>query len=386
MPGSRLIAPPASSDRWVIGAAVWALDRPWLLAMAIAVFAGYVARRVLVERQRHRRHATGARLVTIAPPPVVDRVGGAALWANLSGVLTPSRWRRLWFGTPHVVWQYAWTGRRLQISIWVPGTVAAGAVEAAVRAAWPGAATTTGPVDAPIPEAVASAVGGHLLPTEAEWLPVRTDHDTDPLRALVAAGSQLKPDEYAVVQVLARPAGPRRLRWARRAAGRLRTGGTAIPNPGKPLHAAIDLFLPGPARRSNGSIPVSRRDPGVERDVRAIVDKTAQPLWQTGIRYAVAKNGGRGASPAEGRVRNVAAAIAGSYAVYDGRNRLGCRANMSHPVAVLADRRLGAGFLTNTTELPRSPRFQPTSLYRGWTGPGPSRCRCRSPYPPAGAA
>ena len=103
----------------------------------------------------------------IAPPPQVDPDGAAALWANLAGTLTPSRRRRLLYGTPHVVWQYTWTGRQLPISVWVPGTVPAGAVEAAVRGAWPGATvTTTDAADPPIPQDVdcrdrwAPAAGG----------------------------------------------------------------------------------------------------------------------------------------------------------------------------------------------------------------------------------
>ncbi|KAB1932129.1 type VI secretion protein, partial [Micromonospora sp. ALFpr18c] len=204
-PGAGLISPPGAPARWVLHAADWAAGRPWLLGVAAALLVAYVAGRNLVDGWRHRRHADGARLVTVAPPPEVDPHSAAALWANLHGTLTPSRRRRLRYGSPHVVWQYTWTGRQLLISIWVPGSVPHGAVEAAVRAAWPGAACTTDDqAPPPIPLDVPAAVGGHLLPTAAEWLPFETDHDNDPLRALMSAGSQLKPDEYACVQVLAR--------------------------------------------------------------------------------------------------------------------------------------------------------------------------------------
>jgi hypothetical protein len=133
------------------------------------------------------------------------------VWANLAGILSPSTRRRLLYGTPHVVWQYTWVGRQLLISVWVPGTVPAGAVEAAVRGAWPGATVTTTDTDDPIPARVDAATGGHLLPVAAEWLPLRTDHDSEPLRALMAAGGQLRPGEYICVQVLARPASTRRV-------------------------------------------------------------------------------------------------------------------------------------------------------------------------------
>ncbi|PZG04392.1 type VI secretion protein, partial [Micromonospora craterilacus] len=134
-PGSTV--PESPVTRWILDTTDWALDRPWLLAVAAGLLLAWIAARHLVNLWRHRCHAADGRLVTIAPPPEVDEHGAAALWANLAGILTPSRRRRLLYGTPHVAWQYAWTGRHLLISIWVPGTVPQGAVEAAVRAAWP---------------------------------------------------------------------------------------------------------------------------------------------------------------------------------------------------------------------------------------------------------
>jgi hypothetical protein len=163
-------------------AATWAAHRPWLALLLPAGLVLYVAGRNMVASWRHRHHAVDARLVTVAPPPQVDPASAAALWANLAGILTPSRRRRLVYGNPHVVFQYVWSGRRLLISIWVPGTVPHGAVEAAVRGAWPGATVTTDqPAPDPIPDNVDAQTGGHLLPTAAEWLPLRTDHDADPL-------------------------------------------------------------------------------------------------------------------------------------------------------------------------------------------------------------
>ncbi|KKK06916.1 helicase HerA domain-containing protein [Micromonospora sp. HK10] len=376
-PGTGVIAPPNAPTRWVLDIAQWAVDRPWLLGVAAALLVVSVAGRNLLDGWRHRRHADGARLVTVAPPPEVDPHSATALWANLHGTLTPSRRRRLLYGSPHVVWQYTWTGRQLLISIWVPGTVPAGAVEAAVRAAWPGTACTTNPAAPPVPLDVPAAVGGHLLPTAAEWLPINTDHDNDPLRALMSAGSQLKPDEYACVQVLARPAARRRAARARRAAGRLRDGKTAVPaiNPAAPLLWLIEVFQTGSSARSRagsaGSAP--RRDPRVERDVRAILDKTAHPLWTIGIRYAIAKNNHRGGSRPQARLRGIADAVASSFAVYAGRNRLAHRARMAQPVAVLAARRLGAGFLASTPELAVL-----AALPRDLAVPGLDRARAKS--------
>jgi hypothetical protein len=352
------IPPPPAPTQWLEHAALWATHRPWLALLPPAGLVLYIAGRNVLVAWRHRRHATDARLVTIAAPPQVDPASAAAFWANLAGILTPSRHRRLLFGCPHVVFQYVWSGRRLLISIWVPGTVPQGAVEAAVRGAWPGATVTTEqPAPDPVPAEVHARTGGHLLPTAAEWLPLRTDHDADPLRALMAAGSQLHDGEYACVQILARPATPRRTNRARRAAGRLRDGKTVIPtiNPATPLLWLVEVFQPGTAtRRTSTPAASTRRDPGVERDVRAILDKMAHPLWETGIRYCVAAaNHREGSRPQalRNRIRGVADAVASSFAVYTARNRLTHRARMPHPIAVVAARRLGRGFLASTPEL-----------------------------------
>nr|WP_323374116.1 ATP-binding protein [Plantactinospora alkalitolerans] len=338
----------------MVDAAVWAAQRPWLAAVAAGLLAVWIAARNLVEIWRHRHHTDGPRLVTIAPPPEVDPHSASALWANLAGVLTPSRRQRLLYGAPHVVWQYTWSGRQLFISIWVPGTVPPGAVEAAVRAAWPGSATTTDEnPPPPIPLQAHRAAGGHLLPVYAEWLPLSTDHNTDPLRPLMSAGSQLKPGEFACVQILARPATPRRAARARRAAGRLRAGKTAVSaiNPAAPVLWLLDAFLPGSGGTGRTTSPAARRDPTVERDVRAILDKTTHPLWQTGIRYAVAITSRRAGADPRGRLRGIADTLASTFAIYSGRNRLTHRARMPTPVAVLAARRLGPGFLTSAPEL-----------------------------------
>ncbi|MCX4387318.1 type IV secretion system DNA-binding domain-containing protein [Micromonospora peucetia] len=353
-PGTSFVVPPTGPSRWILDSAAWTAQRPWLLAVAAAVLVSVVAGRNLLALWRHRRHADGARLVTIAPPPEVDPHSAAALWANLTGTLTPSRRKRWLYGSPHVVWQYTWTGRRLLITVWVPGTVPPGAIEAAVRAAWPGAACTTDDTPPPpMPVNVPTAVGGHLLPTAAEWLPLHTDHDNDPLRALMSAGSQLRSDEHACVQVLARPAAPRRALRARQSAARLRDGKTNIPtlNPAAPLLWLIEVFQTGSTRPRFGPAAGQRRNPAVERDVRAILDKTAHPLWETAVRYAVGKDSRRANNDQRPRLRGIADTLASSFAVYSGRNRLTHRTRMPHPAAVLAQRRLGTGFLTCTPEL-----------------------------------
>ena len=356
-------------------AAMWVVDRPWLAAVAIVGLVVSVAARIGVARWRHRQHADHAHVVTIAPPPDVDPAGARALWANLSGTLSPSWHRRLIYGTPHVVWEYRWIGRQLTINLWVPGSVPVAAVEAAIRGAWPGAATSRQPVASPIPADAPLVAGGQLLPAYADWLPFATDHDTDPLRAVVAAGTGLRDHEHACVQILARPAHPGRARRARNAATRIRDGGTATPgiDPGAPLRWLADALLT--SRTHTTSARPVRRSPTVERDIRAIVEKTAHPLWETGIRY-IAVNSRPGAqSPA--RVRATADALASAFAVYTGRNRLTHRVRLRHPATVLAARRLGAGFLTSTPELAAL-----AGLPHDLTVPGLERARAKTVAPP----
>ena len=225
------------------------------------------------------------------------------------------------------------------------------------------------PLDAPV------VAGGQLLPAYADWLPFATDHDTDPLRAVVAAGTGLRDHEHACVQILARPAHPRRVRRARNAATRLRDGHTATPrlDPGAPLRWLADALLTTRSRATSAR-PV-RRSPTVERDIRAIVEKTAHPLWETGIRY-VAVNSRPGAqSPA--RVRATADALASAFAVYTGRNRLTHRVRLRHPATAMAARRLGAGFLTSTPELAAL-----AGLPQDLTVPGLERARAKAVAPP----
>src|SRR5438045_2844454 len=73
VPGSGPGAiPPPEPTRWVLHAAAWAMHRPWLLGVAAAALVGWITARSLLDGWRQRRHATGARLVTIAPPPQVE--------------------------------------------------------------------------------------------------------------------------------------------------------------------------------------------------------------------------------------------------------------------------------------------------------------------------
>ncbi len=352
-------------SRWVLhtatGVVDWCTHRPWLLAVAALILAaGYATRLLLTARQRTRmcRHA---RLILVNPPPQVEPSGTTVAWATLAEILRPGWRRRLRDGRPHLAMEYRWSGRQLQIGVWLPGTVAAGPVLAAIRGAWPGvAAEVTDPTD-PLPSDAIS-VGGALAPVLPAWFPLATDHDGDPMRPLIQAAAGLGNHESACVQVLARPATNRQISRLRRGVQALRTGTPprTMLDPATWISGALDLTLDllGPARRptrpTTGRHPANLpgADPQRERDARAGVNKLADaPLWDVAVRYAVAHTG-RGGTPhtLAARLSSLAHGIASAYGVYAGRNRLR-RLRLHHPNRVLASRVLRRGFLLGCGEL-----------------------------------
>ncbi|MCW3819801.1 type IV secretion system DNA-binding domain-containing protein [Micromonospora sp. DR5-3] len=348
----------------------WLITRPWLGVIAAAAIVDAVVAHDQLLAWRHRRFAAGARWLTIAAPPEVTAEAAAAFWTTLMGVLTPSVWQQRVFGIPHVGWEYTWSGRALTIRVWVPATVPHGAVEAAVRAAWPAATMTTEDAAAPIPVQVGEQVGGAHWPQRPDGLPLRSDHDADPLRALLAAGAQVRDREYACVQILARPAPARRVRAARRAAattsnhGRPDMAARAVSGAARlaiePLLWLVDVFTPGSSRprsQTNATARVAERDPVATADARTIVDKAVRvPHFEIAVRFAVAAAPGKSAPDPErakqvrSRLVGLRHTIASAAAAYTGPNRLR-RMKMPQPVATLAGRRLRRGFLATVPEL-----------------------------------
>jgi hypothetical protein len=357
----------------------WIIARPWLGVGAAAVVVAVVFGRDQLAQWRHRRLAQDARLITVAAPPEVTAESAAMLWTTMTGVLTPSVWRRIVYGTPHVAWEYTWTGRALAIGIWVPGTIPPGAVEAAVRAAWPAATVTITEATAPIPETVADAVGGAHWPAQHDGLPWRTEHDADPLRPLFAAGAEVGNRERACVQILARPASARRVRAARKyaahsgstggrpdVAARFLSGATRLLADG--ITGLLQMLLPGPSpRRASGPEPRVTANPVATAAAKQVVEKAIRvPHFEIAIRFAVAADadsrhqgkGGDGARTVDPvrvkRIRDRLAGLAHTFgaasAVYTGPNRLR-RMKMPQPVATLAGRKLRHGFLATVPEL-----------------------------------
>jgi hypothetical protein len=111
-------------------------------AVAVLSFAlALCAARIVLRRLDARAGKQRARLVLVAAPPEVDAAGAVRLWQHLAQC-ERGAWRKFWFGQPHLVFEYAFTGPRLTVRIWVPGTVSVPMVRDAVSAAWPGAQTT----------------------------------------------------------------------------------------------------------------------------------------------------------------------------------------------------------------------------------------------------
>lgn len=365
-PGSPQTPPPEARlpgpSRWLIDTATtavqWFAHRPWLVAVAAGVALGVAAVRALIHRRRRQapnRHAT---CITIIPPPQVDPAGAAAFWGTVAEILHAGWRRRLREGRGHCAFEYRWSSRQLTIAVWVPGTLQTGPVQAAIRGAWPGTTLTIAEASPPLP-VNAPSVGGALVPTLAPWYPLRTDHDNDPMRTLIAAASTLRSAESACVQLLARPATARQIRRLRRGVQSLRTGtppGAAL-DPATWIRGAIDVVMDllGPRRRpaypGRSTLPANA-DPQRERDTRAGIDQLAGRQWEVAIRYAVAHANPRNSDPADLRPRLVTLAhtIASAFGQWSGRNRLR-RLSLTHPTAVLAARVLRRGFLLTTGEL-----------------------------------
>ena len=344
---------------------------------AASAAAAVIAGRAWLHARQHAVFARGARTITVLAPPQADPAGAETLWANLAGLMRPplARW---WHGQPHLGWEYTWTPDQMAISAWIPGTIPPGMIERAVEAAWPGAHTITAPASPPLP-AGCLATGGRLRLARPEVLPLKTDHGSDPLRALAAAGTGLAGTEQAIVQVLARPVTGSRLRRARRAIRRLRYG-----QPGRLPSRLLDAITPG--GHSSTRRAGSRSDPDLSDGLRAALTKAVGPQWETQIRYAVttttAAGGGRArrivTARARRRLRGQAHALASAFSLYAGRNWL-ARRHLRRPAARIADRRFRGGDLLSVAELACLARLPADASV-----PGLARAGARAvPPPPA---
>ncbi len=320
------------TDPGGIWSTVWGKGIGWLAAHALflalcalgAGGGGYMLRHRL-HLWRERRLAEGARCVEILAPPAVAPRGGEVLWAQLSGLLRPW-WRRITTGQPHLAFEYTWSHTGLHIRLWVPGTVPLGLVRRAVEAAWPGSHTR---VTEPVPLLPDGHIvtAGRLRPARPSVLPLRTDHPTDPLRALLQAATGMAEHESACVQILARPATAGALRRARRQARKLKAGHASWR---LPALAALLLHRPQPAA-------TGKQDPEHPAAVRQVAAKLSGSQWSCALTYAATCT--PKAQRAQDVARGRAHALASAFGLYADRNYL-ARFRLRHPEPHLHARRL----------------------------------------------
>ncbi|PSK89956.1 hypothetical protein CLV63_12460 [Murinocardiopsis flavida] len=313
---------------------------------------------------RHRVWAREARLVDILPPPESDLSGAEALWTHMLGLLRPA-WKRVLFGQPHVVWEYAMDTHGLHVRLWVPGPTPPGLVERAIEAAWPGAAATARPVP---PRDTTRAHGGQLRLARPDHFPIATGHDDDPSRALIGAAGSPGPREQILIQVAARPVTGRRLRRANQAASRLRQAHSA--------GGVFDALTPGGTRRSTSAMALR---PEVSGEIRAILAKSTAPRLETSVRYLITHpaDGAQGRERRRGRAH----AVAGSFAVFTGFNHYRRRW-----VPLVADRLAHARWLGRGDLLSAKELAVVAHLPVDETVPGLERAPARPTAPPPGIA
>ena len=307
------------------------------LPVLVAVVALLVVGRLVLAVTRRQR-STGAHLVTVAPGPEVEPVGGEALWNGLHGVLRRGGLAGMVSGRPHVGFEVGVEAGRLRFGVWVPAGVPASRVARVVEAAWPGAVTEVLDAAAPLPGGEGIAAG-ELRLARPEWFSLRVDHPIDPCRLLLAALSGLGSGDAGLVQVLARPAARRRYRRCRSAAVAFRTSRSR-----SRLVRVVDFWMTkGVPQR-----PGLSADPTRASDVRAITEKAASLCFEATLRYGVVGQArGHGARR---RLRAEEQGIVGAFAMFDGRNRL-TRRRLARPWRALCARRLGKGDLYSVAEL-----------------------------------
>ena len=289
--------------------------------------------------------------------------GGEVLWGQLTGLLRPW-WRRITAGQPHLAFEYAWSSDGLTVRLWLPAAVPTALVRRAVEAAWPGAHTRLTKPTTPIRREHVSTAG-RLRLARPDILPLRTDHDADPLRALLQAATGMETCETAVVQIVARPATGARLRRARHAARRMKAGA----NPRR-LSALFDLLTHTPQRTHTTAF-----DPAHHTEVRQVVNKLAGPQWEVAIRYAVALTSD--IPQAQERLRGRAHALASAFSLFAARNWL-ARARLPH-----ADRMLSGRWFPARGDLLSVPELACLAhLPADPDAPGLARAGARSLLPP----
>lgn len=323
----------------------------WALLFGIALTILGLAIIVLRTRQR-QRFASGAKRFLILPPSSApDPDGATTLWMNLHALLRPALLRLL-LGQPYLAWEVAGKGYDCSVSIWVAGGIPPGLVERAVESAWPGARVEEIASDLPIDAASQHVSFCELVLAEADHFPIGEGAGKDPMRMVLGTFGMLEENESAVVQILARPV---------TSAGRhhLRTNA-------RKLRRGQNLSIIGVG---NKKTPGQGPDPTLDADVRSIMSKAASPLWDVTLRIGVS-------SPSRAVARGKIHAIAGAFAVFEGRNSFR-RRRVRRGQVLMRDRLPHSGFVLSAPEL-ASIADLPTSEALPWL----PRARARTVPPP----
>ncbi|HET6770670.1 MAG TPA: type IV secretion system DNA-binding domain-containing protein [Actinomycetota bacterium] len=302
-----------------------------LLVVAAAILLGILAVGLAWRGWRDRRLRRSGRRIRVRPPVDVDPNGAKTLWMGLHALLRPW-WRRLLWGQPHLAWEITARPEQVEVSVWVPTVVPPGLVERAIEVAWPGAKTAFDSDD-PL-EHVAHENGiptetCDLVLAEPEWFPVGGMSGDDPLALAHSALGALRDGEAAAIQVLARPATSSSRNRLRRAARALKTDGSR----------SRLAWRTGRSPARNRPAP----DPSIEADVRAILTKAASPLWACMARVAVR-------SPQRPEARGRIHALAGAFAMFEGRNGFR-RRRVRGGLKAIGERRLRGPYLLSVPEL-----------------------------------
>lgn len=348
------------------------------LVVVVAGVATWLAAREVWGWWRHRQAWDGAARVEILAAPRVDPAGAVVFWQHLLGLLPP---RHRAGGGGHVVFEYEFTADGLAISVWVPGTVAAGLVAAAARSAWPGARTRTSP--APRPPARPRpgrgdrdvyAAGGRLRLARPPGLPIEIEHRADPIRALIGAAGRPALGQTGRVQILARPLSGARLAAVARHervtptrlfARALTAGAGAVATL---TQEVVSLAVNGPARpgtrtsRSTARRGHGReRAPGAGRLVDSAQDRATAAKahgsgggFSTAVRYLVTTTSHGTGRDERRAARAVSArrahALASAFAEFSGHNHYR-RRPLTRPARTVEQRRLRGGDPLSVAEI-----------------------------------
>ncbi len=315
----------------------------------VLVVAACCALIVFAIRAVRSRRATrdGVRL-RIFPPPEIQPDGAAVLWMGLHALIRPW-WRRVLFGQPHLGWEVTADGADANVSLWFPHDVPEDLVARVVESSWPGARAVRAASESLDLLARGRTSACELVLMEPDRFPIGEGAGEDPLRLALGALSLVESAEFAVVQILARPATVAGRRRLRRDARQLRR---------EQNHRLVGSGRPsGPA------------DPAIDADVRAVLAKAGSPLWEASVRIAV--------SSADARARRGKIhALAGAFAVFDGRNAF-ARKHLRGGRHAIIRRRLGAGYFLSAPELARI-----ATLPSAEALPALERARARTVAPP----